>query len=173
MAPDERGRSSVDHQADDERQDLTSLHPGHPDHDLLDDPVLPLLGLSILTIAVIAVGGALGTLARYVLEAHVPPGAGQFPWVTLAVNLSGSVAIGFLVPLTEASSDRAPLLRPFLMVGFLGGWTTYSTLAVETTLLVKHGAIGGCLAYVTATVLGGLVLVVVGHAVGRKMAAER
>jgi CrcB protein len=163
----------VDDQADDERQGLTSFHPGHPDHDLLDDPVLPVLGLSVLTIGVIALGGAVGTLVRYLLEAHFPTGAGQFPWVTLIVNLSGSLAIGFLVPLTETSSDRAPLLRPFLMVGFLGGWTTYSTLAVETTLLVKHGAIAGCLAYVTATVLGGLGLVVVGHALGRQVAAER
>jgi fluoride exporter len=159
----------VDDQADDERQERTTLRPGHLDHDLLDEPVLPVFGLSVLTIAAIAVGGAFGTLARYLLEAQVPTGAGQFPWATLAVNLSGSLAIGFLVPITEASSDRAPLLRPFLLIGFLGGWTTYSTLAVETTLLLKHGALVGCLAYVAATVVGGLGLVVVGHALGRKM----
>jgi fluoride exporter len=159
----------VDHRADDDRQEPTTLHPGHPDHDLLDDDVLPVLGLSALTIAVIAIGGALGTVARYLLEAHVATGTGQFPWATLAVNLSGSLAIGFLVPLTEASAGRAPLVRPFLMIGLLGGWTTYSTLAVDTTLLIKHGAIGGCLAYLAATVLGGLTLVVAGHGIGRRV----
>ena len=113
--------------------------------------------------------GALGTLARYLLEAHLPAGVGQFPWTTLAVNLSGSLAIGFLVPLTESLSHRAPVLRPFLMVGFLGGWTTYSTLAVEATLLVKDGALAGCLAYLAATMAGGLGLVVLGHGLGRRM----
>ncbi len=67
--------------------------------------------------------------------------------MTLLVNLSGSLAIGLLVPLTEHVSERAPALRPFLVVGFLGGWTTYSTLAVDATLLTKDGDVGTCLAY--------------------------
>ncbi len=159
----------MDDRPEDERHDPTALRPGQADHDLLDDPVLPVLGLSLLTIAAIALGGALGTLARYLLEAHLPAGAGQFPWTTLAVNFSGSLAIGFLVPLTEGLSHRAPVLRPFLMVGFLGGWTTYSTLAVEATLLVKDGALAGCLAYLAATMAGGLGLVVLGHGLGRRM----
>jgi fluoride exporter len=159
----------VDDRADDERYDPTAVTPAQADHDLLDDPVLPALGLSLVTIAAIALGGALGTLARYLLEAHLPTGAGQFPSTTLAVNLSGSLAIGFLVPFTERLSYRAPVLRPFLMVGFLGGWTTYSTLAVEATLLVKDGAFAGCLAYLAATVAGGLGLVVLGHALGRRL----
>ena len=61
-----------------------------------------------------------------------------------------------------------PLLRPLLLIGFLGGWTTYSTLTVEATLLAKNGDLltGG--AYVAATVVGGLLLVVAGHALGRR-----
>ncbi len=159
----------MDDRADDERHDPTAVTSVEADHDLLDDPVLPVLGLSLLTIAAIALGGALGTLARYLLEAHLPTGAGQFPSTTLAVNLSGSLAIGFLVPFTERLSHRAPVLRPLLMVGFLGGWTTYSTLAVEATLLVKNGAFAGCLAYLAATVAGGLGLVVLGHGLGRRL----
>ena len=62
-----------------------------------------------------------------------PPGA--FPWVTLLVNLTGSFAIGLAMPLTEHVSHRLRALRPLLVVGFLGGWTTYSTLAVDATLL--------------------------------------
>jgi CrcB protein len=143
--------------------------PTH-EHDLLDEPVLPQLGLSPATLAAIAVGGALGTLARYLLEAHSPAAEGHFPWVTLVVNLSGSFAIGLLVPLTEHVSERVPTARPLLIVGFLGGWTTYSTLAVETTLLGKDGDLLTCAAYLAATVLGGLALVVAGHALGRRLA---
>ncbi len=141
------------------------------EHDLLDEPVLPLFGLSAPTIAAVFLGGALGTLARYLLAAHHPAGAGSFPWVTLLVNLSGSLAIGFLVPVTEHASHRAPALRPLLMIGFLGGWTTYSTLAVDATLLLQHGDVGLCLAYLIATVAGGLALVVAGHAAARRLVA--
>ena len=58
------------------------------------------------------------------------------------------------------------------MVGFLGGWTTYSTLAVDATLLAKDGDVGTCLAYVAATVIGGLAFVIVGHDLGRRLAAS-
>ena len=139
------------------------------ERDLLDEPVLPLLGLSGGTLAAIFFGGALGTVARYLLEAHYQSGPGGFPWVTLLVNLTGSLAIGFLVPLTEHAAPRAPLVRPLVLVGFLGGWTTYSTLAVEATLLGKNGDLATCLAYLVATVAGGLALVVLGHASGRKV----
>ncbi len=141
-------------------------------HDLLDEPVLPLFGLSAGTVAAIFLGGALGTVARYLLEGHHPVGPGAFPWVTVLVNLTGSLAIGLLFPLTEHLAHRVPAVRPLLMVGFLGGWTTYSTLAVDATLLAKDGDLGTCLAYVAATVIGGLALVVVGHDLGRKLAAS-
>ena len=139
------------------------------ERDLLDEPVLPLLGLSGGTLAAVFFGGALGTVARYLLEAHHQTGSGGFPWVTLLVNLTGSLAIGLLVPLTEHAAPRTPLLRPLVLVGFLGGWTTYSTLAVEATLLGKNGDLATCLAYLVATVAGGLALVVLGHAAGRKV----
>lgn len=139
--------------------------------DLLDATALPLFGLSAGTIVAIFVGGALGTLARYLLESHHVAAPGGFPWVTLLVNLTGSFAIGLLIPLTEHLSHRLPTLRPLLVVGFLGGWTTYSTLAVDATLLARHGDIVTCVAYLTATVAGGLALVVAGHALGRRAVA--
>ena len=114
-------------------------------------------------------GGAVGTVCRYLLEAHHPIATGGFPWVTLVVNLSGSLAIGLLIPLTNRAGTRAPLLRPFLIVGVLGGWTTYSTLTVEATLLAKDGDVVTCVAYLAATVVGGLLLVVIGHAAGKRM----
>ena len=127
------------------------------------------MGLSAGTMVAILVGGALGTVARYLLEAHHPLAPGDFPWVTLVVNLTGSFAIGLLLPLTEHLSHRFPVVRPFVVVGFLGGWTTYSTLAVDAVLLARHGDAATCVAYLVATVAGGLALVVAGHALGRRL----
>lgn len=143
---------------------------GSAEGDLLDEPVLPRLGLSTVALLAIFVGGAIGTVARYLLDAHHPDASGSFPWTTLVINLSGSLVIGLLVPISERVATRVPLVRPLLIVGFLGGWTTYSTLAVESTLLAKNGDVGSCLAYLVATVFGGLALVVVGNAFGRRMA---
>jgi fluoride exporter len=143
-----------------------------PERDLLDEPEVPPLGLSAATLAAIFVGGAIGTLARYLLGAHHAVAHDAFPWVTLLVNLTGSFAIGLLVPLTEHAADRIPTLRPFLLVGILGGWTTYSTLAVDATLLAKDGDVATCLAYLVATVVGGLGLVVAGHGLGRRLAVR-
>jgi fluoride exporter len=137
--------------------------------DALDEPAVPLLGLSAATMLAIFVGGAVGTIARYLFEVHHPVGQGGFPWVTLTINLSGSLAIGFLVPLTDHVAPRAPMVRPLLIVGVLGGWTTYSTLAVEATLLAKDGDVARGLAYLAATVVGGLGLVVLGHTLGRRL----
>ena len=152
---------------DDQLPEADAPEPGTGDALDLDHPS-PLLGLSATTLLAIFVGGALGTVARYLLDVHHPVAQGNFPWVTLVINLSGSLAIGLLVPLTEFVTPRAPLARPLLIVGFLGGWTTYSTLAVEATLLAKDGAIADFVTYLVATVGGGLALVVAGHALGRR-----
>ena len=133
------------------------------------NPVLPALGLSISAMAAIFLGGAVGTLLRYLLEVHHPIGQGGFPWPTFMVNLSGSLAIGLILPLTEHASRRLPLLRPLFVVGILGGWTTYSTLAVEATLLAKDGHVLTSLSYLAATVAGGIALVIIGHGAGKKL----
>lgn len=137
--------------------------------DALDQPFVPRLGLSVGTMVAIFVGGAIGTVSRYELDARHPIAPGHFPWVTLLINLTGSFAIGLLVPLTEHITSRLPLARPFLIIGLLGGWTTYSTLAVEATLLAKDAAIANFIAYLAATVVGGIALVIAGHALGRRM----
>jgi fluoride exporter len=144
--------------------------PGARERDLLDEPVLPRLGLSAVALLAIFVGGGIGTVARYLIDAHHPSAPGAFPWPTLLINLSGSLVVGLLVPISEHVADRAPLVRPLLIVGFLGGWTTYSTLAIESSLLAKDGDVGSSLAYLAATVFGGLALVVLGNALGRRMA---
>jgi CrcB protein len=124
-------------------------------------------GLSPATIVAIALGGALGTVARYLLDATFTDSPDHFPTTTLIINLSGSLAIGFLVPLVDNFTARAPLARPFLIIGILGGWTTYSTLAVDAVTLAKDGHAATAILSVAATLVGGLALVVVGTAAGR------
>jgi CrcB protein len=69
----------------------------------------------------------------------------------------------------EKLTGQAPWLRPFAIVGVLGGWTTYSTLAVDAVLLAKGGHPALTVGYLAATVLGGIAIVVVGNALGRQV----
>jgi fluoride exporter len=144
-------------------------NPGRPPGGDPDFPDQPTLGLPISALAAIFVGGAVGTLLRYLFEVHHPIGPGGFPWPTLIVNLTGSLAIGLILPLTEHVSLRHPVVRPLLLVGLLGGWTTYSTLAVEATLLAKDGHAGTGLAYLAATIFGGVGLVIIGQGAGKRL----
>ncbi len=136
--------------------------------DALTSPLVPPLGLSARVLAAIFVGGALGTVARYLLDAAFAVSAGHFPWTTLCINLSGSLAIGLLIPWTDSVKDTWPLARPFFVVGLLGGWTTYSTLAVDAVLLGKTQHLGLAAGYLLATLFGGVALVALGATLGRR-----
>ena len=88
----------------------------------------------------IFVGGGLGAVARYELGGLVQRSTGAFfPWGTLVVNASGCLAIGFLATLLEERSLLGPVWRLFLLVGVLGGYTTFSTFGLETWRLVESG----------------------------------
>ena len=69
-------------------------------------------------------------------------GANGFPWATFTVNLSGSLVLGIVAILVIEHLPPTQFLRPFVIVGFLGAYTTYSTYMVETDLLVKNGHVG-------------------------------
>nr|WP_157536820.1 fluoride efflux transporter CrcB [Kitasatospora mediocidica] len=110
-------------------------------------------------LAVIAVGGALGASARYGTGLLWPTAPGAFPWATLVINTAGCAVIGvFMVLITEVWSAHR-LLRPFFGTGVLGGFTTFSTYAVDIHRLVegKHAATG--LAYLALTLLAALLAV--------------
>jgi fluoride exporter len=107
----------------------------------------------------VALGGALGAPARYGLAQLAPTEAGGFPWATLITNVTGSFALGLVLTLVLERFPPTRHLRPFVATGFLGAYTTYSTFAVETDLLVKDGHIAVALAYVATSVLAGLVAV--------------
>jgi fluoride exporter len=140
----------------------------HGHGDALERTAVPRLGLSAAVLVAIALGGALGTVARFLLDTTFSDSPTHFPTTTLLINLSGSLLIGLLVPLVDNFSTRAQLVRPFLIVGVLGGWTTYSTLTVDAVVLAKDGhAVAGVLS-LAATLVGGLALVVCGNALGRR-----
>jgi CrcB protein len=91
---------------------------------------------------VIAVGGAAGSLFRWAVGREWPVRPGEFPWSTLWINVSGCLAIGVLMALIEEVLAGRVYVRPLLGVGFLGGFTTFSTFAVETRgLLGAHPAL--------------------------------
>ncbi|MGY1832830.1 fluoride efflux transporter FluC [Geodermatophilus sp. SYSU D01180] len=109
--------------------------------------------------ALAAVGGALGALARWgVAEALPSPG---WPWATLLVNLTGCLLMGVLLGLLTTGPEPA-WVRPFLAVGVLGGYTTYSAFAVEVVLLTDAGRVLLAAAYVLASVLGGVLATAAG-----------
>ncbi|MFZ5870239.1 MAG: FluC/FEX family fluoride channel [Actinomycetota bacterium] len=103
-------------------------------------------------LSAVAAGGALGGSARYGLLLAQPPAPGGFPWVTFTTNVVGCALIGVLmVLLTEAPAPPHPLVRPFLGVGLLGGFTTFSTYAMETHSLVADGSPQVAMVYLVAT----------------------
>ena len=111
-----------------------------------------------LFIAAVSAGGALGAGARYGAALLWPTAAGAFPWTTLVVNAVGCALIGVLMVVTEAWSAHH-LVRPFLGTGVLGGFTTFSTYAVDTQQLVDGGSPRTGLAYLVLTLLVAMVAV--------------
>ncbi|MBL7489923.1 CrcB family protein [Frankia sp. AgB1.9] len=106
----------------------------------------------MLLLAVIAAGGVIGACARYGASLAWPSPAGAFPWTTLAVNAVGCAAIGLLMVVIAEERVVHPLARPFLGTGALGGFTTFSTYAVDAERLVDGGRPGLALGYLALTV---------------------
>jgi CrcB protein len=124
-------------------------------------------------LAAIAVGGALGSLARYGLGVAFPPGRTGFPWATFGINVLGSLLIGVLMVLVVEIWEAHPLVRPFLGVGILGGFTTFSTYVVDVQRLVDAGSAATALAYLAATLVAALAAAYVGLAVTRAAVGRR
>jgi CrcB protein len=116
--------------------------------------------------AAVAAGGALGTLARYALGRALPEPVARFPWTTLAVNVAGSLVLGALMYVLLERRVTSPLLRPFLGVGVLGGFTTFSTFAVQAVQRADHHLLTAA-GYVCASATAGLAAVFAGAAAVR------
>lgn len=124
-------------------------------------------------VAAVAAGGALGATVRYALTLAWPTPAGGFPWATFWTNVSGCAAMGVLMVLVTEVWAAHRLLRPFLGTGVLGGFTTFSTYAVDIRGLVDAGRPGVGLAYLAATLCAALAAVWLASAAARRLLTGR
>lgn len=117
----------------------------------------------------IALGGALGSVARYAVSeaiGHVAPSG--FPWGTLLVNATGSFVIGVFAALATPDGPWAvsPNARLFVAIGICGGYTTFSSFSLQSLNLMREGAMGPALVYIAASVVLCLAGVWLGFAAG-------
>ena len=119
-----------------------------------------------------AVGGAVGALARWGIASALPSSPGGWPWATLLVNLTGCLLLGALLGVLVLRSPRAAWPRPLMGTGVLGGYTTYSTFAVDVVRLVDDGAAGLAAGYVVASVAGGVTAAAAGLWLGRRASSR-
>lgn len=118
----------------------------------------------------VMLGGALGAAGRFWIgEALLRKLGSGIPWGTLAVNLAGSFAAGFVAIWLEGRGGSAIYWRALVLVGLLGGLTTYSTLMVETMLMARAQRDAAVLGYMLATLLGGVLLVWAGVRVAEQL----
>jgi len=115
----------------------------------------------------IALGGLVGASARYAAGRIWTTPEHAFPWTTLGVNALGCLLIGVLMVFVVEVGGAHPLLRPFAGVGVLGGFTTFSTYAVDTVTLLDAGRPALALGYWAGTLLVALAAVVLGVATAR------
>jgi CrcB protein len=116
--------------------------------------------------AAVAAGGAVGAMARWLIGLAWPTPAGGFPFATFVINVAGCLLIGALiVVLTDIGAH--PLLRPFLATGILGGFTTFSTYAVDAQHLLAGGHVGVALGYLAGTLAAAILAAWTGQALAR------
>lgn len=124
-------------------------------------------------LAVISAGGMAGSLARYGATLLWPAAPGAFPWTVLWVNVVGCALIGVLMVLVGRGGGPAhPLVRPFLGVGVLGGFTTFSAYALDFYKLLEREEAGTAFAYAAGTVAGALGAVWLGASATRTVVAR-
>jgi fluoride exporter len=113
----------------------------------------------------VALAGAAGAVARYGLDLHFSRDAHHIPWVTFAINVGGSFALGAVVAVLDAHPHAA--LRPGITIGLLGAFTTFSTFSLETYRLLDRGHVSLACAYSLGSLAAGLAAVTLGVCAGR------
>jgi CrcB protein len=122
----------------------------------------------------VALGGAVGSVIRYVVGVAVQGRSGlDFPVGTLLVNISGCLLLGFLIHYALATPAITPEVRALLTTGLCGGYTTFSTFSYETVALVQDGDWRRATLYVVLSVAGSIVGVMLGIAGAREILALR
>lgn len=127
--------------------------------------------MSFANCLLVMAGGALGTLARYLVSTWALPVSSQLPWGTIIINISGSLLIGFFGTLTLASG-RYPAsegLRLFVMIGLCGGYTTFSSFSLQTLDLMRSGGLGRAALNIGLSVVLCVGAVAVGHVIAARI----
>lgn len=117
----------------------------------------------------VAVGGALGTMARYELALAEPVGGGHFPWATFGANVAGSLVLGIAVVVWADQRAATGVARAFVAVGICGGLTTFSTWMVESVLLTRDGDTGLAAVYLVVSLVVGFAAVALGVTGARRV----
>lgn len=121
-------------------------------------------------ILLVAVGGAIGSVARYLVGVWATRLAGpNFPWGTLTVNVVGAFAIGLFVEMVARRFDASTEMRAFIVTGILGGFTTWSSFTLDTMVLFERGEIGLSALYLLASLLVSFAAIFAGLALGRAL----
>jgi CrcB protein len=110
--------------------------------------------LPFSTVLWVALGGALGASLRFVIGewARRLPSLASFPWATLGINVTGSLLLGALASGALLGESSSPQLRAMVMIGVLGGFTTFSSFSLETVAMLQSGALTRALFYTLASV---------------------
>ena len=116
---------------------------------------------------IVGLGGALGAVARYELVQSVHTSANGVPWGTFLANQTGAFTLAVFLTFLSSRATHLTALRALIAVGFLGAYTTFSSLAMETVLLVKHHRAFVGVAYLVGTVACGIAVAAVGMMLGR------
>ncbi len=132
----------------------------------------PLAGQGPALVA-IAAGGALGALSRYGIGLALRHDPGAFPLATFVINVVGCLLIGALIVVITEWTQVHPLVRPFLATGILGGFTTFSTYAVDAQQLLNAGRLGTALAYIAGTLAAALAATWLGMLLARAAGGSR
>lgn len=130
----------------------------------------------LLATLAVALGGAIGSVARFWLTALSERlFGGEFPWGTVIANVSGSLLIGAIaaLPVLGPRDLLGPLGRQFLMVGIMGGYTTFSSFSLQTLTMLQHGHVTKALANVAGSVALCLVAVWAGYALAASFSGTK
>ena len=123
-------------------------------------------------ILAIAIGGAAGSVLRYLITVWMKHVTAQVPVATLLINVTGCFLLGLFARTLNASGS-SPVIRVALTVGFCGGFTTFSTFSAEFVTLVQEGRVARALAYVLTSVVVGILATASGLLVGSRLMQSR